>query len=127
MNRGKIDLHAEHGGAQRRFGDVGGHAAGVVGLETCLSLLLSLADELGFRRLLEALCQAPARLLGLEGDRVVAEGAPGDLVVVDPGASWVVDPDEFLSRSGNTPFKGWRLGFRAVFTLVAGEVVFSRG
>jgi dihydroorotase len=37
-----------------------------------------------------------------------------------------VTPDDFFSKSRNTPFAGRRLGGRADLTIVRGQVVFRR-
>ena len=49
-----------------------------------------------------------------------------DVVVIDPAAAWTVTPDEFYSKSRNTPFAGRRLRGRADVTIVRGQVVFRR-
>jgi dihydroorotase len=48
------------------------------------------------------------------------------VVVLDPTAQWTVTPDEFYSKSRNTPFGGRRLRGRADVTIVRGQVVFRR-
>jgi dihydroorotase len=47
-------------------------------------------------------------------------------VVLDPTAAWMVRPEEFFSKSRNTPFAGRRLTGRAETTIVRGQVVFAR-
>jgi dihydroorotase len=66
----------------------------------------------------------PARLLGLDRG-TLAEGAPGDVTILDPAQEWVVDKDRFASLGRNTPFDGWRLRGRAVRTIVAGRTVWE--
>jgi len=67
----------------------------------------------------------PARIFNLPGG-TLAKGAAGDVVVIDPGAQWTVDPQTFYSKSRNTPFGGRRLQGRADVTIVRGQVVFRR-
>jgi dihydroorotase len=95
-------------------------AFGMVGLETCVPLLL----ELRAARLIDALTAAPARAFGLDAG-TLAEGAPGDVTVLDPEAAWVVDPARFRSKGRNTPFAGRALRGRVELTLVGGGVVFE--
>jgi dihydroorotase len=64
----------------------------------------------------------PARVFHLPGG-TLARGAPADVVVLDPGAQWTVEPETFLSKSRNTPFAGRALHGRALLTLVGGAVV----
>jgi dihydroorotase len=57
----------------------------------------------------------------------LAVGADADVTVIDPEARWVVRPEEFHSKSTNTPFGGWELKGRADVVLVGGRVKFRRG
>jgi dihydroorotase len=101
-------------------------AFGAIGLETMLSAALSLYhnDNMKLERLVEAMSQKPANLLGLETGRLAA-GAPADFVIVDPHLSWKVDAASLCSRSKNSPFERRTLEGRAVETLVAGRSVYS--
>jgi len=101
-------------------------STGAVGLEILLSAALSqVADEkLDLMSALAAMTCNPASLLGLESGQI-KEGAPADLVLIDPNAPWVCNSDDLLSRSKNTPFDGRRLTGRAVITICGGQVVFE--
>ena len=77
---------------------------GAVGLETALSSLLSCVP---LKVALRALSAGPAELLGLE--RSLRDGAPAELLVLDPSATWTVDPSSFASKSANTPLGGRQL------------------
>jgi dihydroorotase len=101
-------------------------AFGAIGLETMLSAALSLYhnDNMKLERLVEAMSQKPANLLGLETGRLAA-GAPADFVIVDPHLSWKVDAASLCSRSKNSPFERRTLEGRAVETVVAGRSVYS--
>ena len=67
----------------------------------------------------------PAKLAGLKGG-TLAEGAPADFILFDPGKPWVCQGDTLRSRSKNTPFDGRRLMGRVMATYVGGENVFER-
>ena len=99
-------------------------ANGVVGLETAFSLTLELVrnGRLPLMRALHLLTAGPAAVAGLDAG-TLAVGAPADLIVVDPEASWVVDPSRFFSKSRNTPFKGMTLPGRVERTYVGGKRV----
>jgi dihydroorotase len=45
--------------------------------------------------------------------------------VIDPDATWSVEPASIQSRSKNTPFGGRPLSGRAVLTIVSGTIVFA--
>jgi dihydroorotase len=115
--------HAPHGPLDKEVEFV--HAAnGVVGLETSLSLSLSLvrAGALPLPRLVERLSWGPARCFGLPYG-TLSPGAPADAIVVDPERAWTVEPRRLYSRSGNTPFAGWTLHGRVLRTFVEGKLV----
>jgi dihydroorotase len=95
---------------------------GMLGLETALPLALTHLD-LPIADLLALLSWRPAALLGV-GDRhggPIEAGRPANLCVVDPAATWTVDPAVLASRSRNTPYGGMTLTGRVRHTLLAGE------
>jgi len=128
LRDGTIDMvatdHAPHAAFEKAAG-LELAPAGAIGLETALALMLLVKDELGFKRVLEATSSEPAKLLGLPAKRTVIPGSPADLVLIDPDAEWEVRPDLFRSKSRNSPFKGWKLKGRVVYTLVSGKIVFD--
>ncbi len=97
---------------------------GMLGLETALALALTHLD-LPIVDLLALLSWRPAALLGVR-DRhggPIEAGRPANLCVVDPAATWTVDPVALASRSRNTPYAGMTLAGRVRHTLLAGEPV----
>ena len=64
----------------------------------------------------------PARIFGLEAPRI-AVGAPANLVLLNPAATWRVREDRFRSRSANSWLLGRRLRGKVVLTMAAGRVV----
>jgi dihydroorotase len=132
LRDGTIDVictdHAPHhyDAKEREFDDA---PNGIIGLETALGLAVSELVEPGFLSLPELVNRMsviPARIFGLQGGSL-APGAPADVVVFDPAVEWTVLPEEFYSKSRNTPFAGRRLRGRAETTIVRGQVVFARG
>jgi dihydroorotase len=101
-------------------------AFGAIGLETMLSAALSLYhnDNMPLERLVQAMSQVPAKLLGLEAGRLEA-GAPADFTLVDLNLSWKVDAASLCSRSKNSPFERRTLEGRAIETVVAGRTVYT--
>jgi dihydroorotase len=101
-------------------------AFGAVGLDTMLSCAITLShnENISLARLIEAMSQAPASILGLECGRLAA-GAPADVVVMDQNLSWKVEDATLKSRSKNSPYEHRTLEGRAVETIVAGRSVFT--
>jgi dihydroorotase len=101
---------------------------GIIGLETALGLAISELVESGLMTLADLvnrMSTMPARIFNLPGGTLAA-GAPADVLIADPKASWLVNPAEFYSKSRNTPFAGRRLTGRSEVTIVRGQVVFQR-
>ena len=101
---------------------------GMLGLQTALSLCLG---ELGLpiEAVLALLSWRPARIAGLDAVHggPVAEGRPANLCVIDPEATWVVEPERLASRSRNTPYAGRKLTGQVRHTLLYGEPVVVDG
>jgi dihydroorotase len=101
-------------------------ADGAIGVETLLPVALRLVHngDLDYVTLFRALSTRPAELLGIPGGSL-APGAPADLVMLDPDAPWVLDPDALHSRSKNTPFDGAKIQGLVLRTIVAGRTVYE--
>jgi dihydroorotase len=131
LRDGTIDAiatdHAPHAVQEKRC-EFDNAAFGMVGLETALALALS-APGLTLERVVEALTVGPVRALGLErrvpGIGTLAAGAPGDVVVFDPGREWTVEREALVSKGKNTPLLGQTLRGQVVATVYAGEVVYA--
>jgi dihydroorotase len=114
--------HAPHT-AEEKEQELAACPNGVVGLETMLGVVLSIA-EIPFDRAIHAMTVAPARILGLQGKGVLEAGADADLTLIDPRASWTVDPAAFKSKGRSTPYGGMKLTGRAAHVIVGGRVCF---
>ncbi|MBG6180107.1 dihydroorotase [Arthrobacter sp. CAN_A1] len=88
-------------------------AMGMTGLETALSVVqhtmisTGLMDWEGFARVTS---RTPAVIGGLDQQgRPLAEGEAANVILVDPEARWVVDPDKMATMGRNSPFAGTEL------------------
>jgi dihydroorotase len=100
---------------------------GVVGLETAFAVAYTELVEGGVLTLPDLIARMstiPARTFHLPGG-TLQPGAAADVAVLDPSASWTVDPTRFHSKSRNSPFAGRALRGRALLTVVAGNVVYE--
>jgi allantoinase len=74
------------------------------------------------------MCEAPARLLGLEGRKgTIAPGTDCDLTFFDPDADFVVDAERLEHKNKICPYSGRPLKGRVLRTIVRGETVFDAG
>jgi len=101
---------------------------GMSALETTLALTITRLIEpnhLDWMTALAKLTVNPARVLGLSKG-TLKPGADADVVVIDPGSRWTVEPRSFRSKSGNTPLAGMELIGKVTHTIVSGEVRYQR-
>jgi dihydroorotase len=89
---------------------------GIVGLETAIGLALTElvhSGVLSLSQVIEKFSVNPRRILNLPTLRI-QEGEMANLTIFDPIVDWVVNPQEFKSRSKNSPFGGRSLKGRPV-------------
>ena len=101
---------------------------GMLGLETALALALT-ELELSLEQVLALLSWQPARIAGIDATHggPIADGRAANLCVIDPAATWVVEPEKLASLSRNTPYAGRKLTGRVRHTIVKGEPVVVNG
>ena len=102
-------------------------AFGISVLETAFGSLMSLvhASRISLPLLVDRLTHAPARFLGRPDLGTLRQGAPADVVLLDPNAEWVVEAAQFASKGKNTPLDGQTVKGRVVATIYAGELVYN--
>jgi dihydroorotase len=100
---------------------------GIIGLETSLPLSLQLLDEkvLTLPALIEKMSLNPSKILGIDRG-TLKPGALADITIIDPKSEWIVDPDKLASKSKNSPWLGQKMQGAAVYTIVAGKVVYKK-
>ncbi|NLX98921.1 MAG: dihydroorotase [Rhodopirellula sp.] len=119
--------HAPHA-QEKKMQELDRAPFGIVGLETCLGLVVTQLIEPGHLDWSTALAKMtvnPARILGI-AKGTLAIGADADVTVIDPDVQWTVDPAQFCSKSRNTPYTGWVLRGRATTVIVGGRIKFQR-
>jgi dihydroorotase len=95
---------------------------GIIGLETLLPVCVKALIEPGvltWPQLIEKLTANPAKVLSIDRG-TLRPGAKADVTVIDPNAEWTIDPEQFRSKSRNTPYGGWRVRGRAHAVFVGG-------
>ena len=119
--------HARHD-KEHAFPDA---AFGMLGLETALGVIVDLLvrpGRLSWADVADRMSIAPARIAGLAGHgQPIDAGAPANLVLIDPDATWLVDRDASHSRSRNNPWHGRTLHGAVHATLLRGACTAYRG
>jgi dihydroorotase len=126
---GTIDViatdHAPHAVQEKQL-EFDSAPFGIVGFETALPLTLQLVHDgvLSLEQALDKLTRAPAQLFHLPVGSLLP-GSLADVVIFAPEEEWVVDPDQFHSKSRNTPFGGMSVKGKVKMTLVDGRLVYD--
>jgi dihydroorotase len=121
--------HAPHA-AEEKEAEFEAAPPGMIGLETALAAVLTDlvgAGQLSLSQVIERMSTNPARIGGFKGQGSLSPGAPANLVVFDPDAEWVVDPNRFASFSRNTPWAGRKLKGRVIHTAFQGRLTVRDG
>src|SRR3954466_7771004 len=101
---------------------------GATGLELLLPLTLKWGEarKLPLAKSLARITSSAAEVLGVTTGRL-APGAPADVTVFDPKATFRVSPETLRSQGKHTPFTGYELAGRVRYTIVDGNVVYEGG
>jgi dihydroorotase len=119
--------HAPHA-PEKKMRELNGAPNGIIGLETLVPIcVMSLIEpgHLTWPQLIEKQTVNPARVLGIERG-TLRTGAIADVTIIDPSTEWMIDPNQFRSKSRNCPFAGWKVRGRAHATIVGGVVRYQR-
>ena len=102
--------------------------SGMVGLETSLAITLTELYHTGKMKLpdlIRAMTYNPASILHLSSKGRLSLGGDADITIFDPEQEWVINPEEFASKSRNTPFAGRKVKGRVKYTIVGGKVIYQ--
>jgi dihydroorotase len=128
LRDGTIDIiatdHAPHHSDEKEV-EFNLAANGIVGFETALSLAITYLVKpgiLSLNGLVEKMCLNPSRILGLNKGTIQV-GRTADITIIDINEEYKVKAENFKSKSKNTPFDGYNLTGRVIYTIVDGNVV----
>jgi len=99
---------------------------GMVGLETAFPLYYAkvLKNHWDISKLIGAMTIKPAQIIGIDKG-TLKKGADADISIFDPQREWTVHRTDLKSKSQNSPFIGWRMQGKPIYTLVAGQIVYQ--
>lgn len=132
LNDGRITVigtdHAPHLLSQKE-GGCARAASGMPMIQFSLVTMLELVDQgvLTIERLVELMCHNPARLFEVSQRGYLREGYQADIVLVRPGAGWMVTKDVILSRCGWSPMENHMYLWRVDRTICNGHTVYQQG
>jgi dihydroorotase len=98
---------------------------GIIGLETLLPLSITYLyhkNKISLSKIISKFTLNPAKIFGLE-KKSLSLGNVADITIFDPEEEFVVK--NFVSKSCNSPFIGWKLKGKVKYTICNGKIVFS--
>lgn len=125
LRDGTIDAiatdHAPHTPSEKALG-MKDAPNGIIGLETCVPLVLTYLVDAGHLTLKKAIAKLtciPAEIVGIDRG-TLSIGAVADVTLIDTQKIAEVDIEKSSSKSRNTPFAGWQLKGWPVMTIREG-------
>ncbi len=102
---------------------------GVPGVETRVPLILDAVNKgkITLERMVETMCENPAKIFKIKNKGFIEEGKDGDLTVIDMKLRKKVRNDGLFTKCGWSPFDGFELQGWPVITIVNGKVIFENG
>jgi dihydroorotase len=99
---------------------------GTTGLELLLPLTLKWAAEsaVPLSTAVSRITSDAARVLGIDAGHL-APGCAADVCIFDPERYWKIEASALKSQGKNTPYLGYEVRGRVVYTVVDGQVVYE--
>lgn len=114
--------HAPHSKEDKEKG-----SPGMIGLETAFSAVYTaLVDtkEISLQKLSELMSYNPGKILEIDHGEI-KEGALANLVIVDLNEKYILNEEDIVSKSKNTPFLGKTLKGKVKTTIRNGKIMFG--
>jgi dihydroorotase len=115
--------HAPHSAEEKAKG-MRDAPFGIVGLETAFEVCMKLVDDrkVSLPQLVRLFTAGPARVAKIAAGALNV-GAKADITIFDPNKPHSIDPNNFKSKSRNTPFAGWKTSAKIVHTIISGRII----
>ncbi|MEN3044296.1 MAG: dihydroorotase [Candidatus Hydrothermales bacterium] len=100
---------------------------GVSGIEIALSLILTFfyhTKILELKEIVKFMSYNPAKIFGLEGYGRIKENFLANITILDLDKEWICEPDKFFTKGKNTPFKGYKLKGKVLYTIKKGKITY---
>lgn len=118
--------HAPHA-VPEKTGSIRNAAFGIVGIETSFALSYTALVETGLLtigQLVEKMSWNPAKILKSERG-TIQTGHPADIVIADVEHEYTIDKEQFASKGRNTPFDGWKVKGKILYTICDGKIAYE--
>lgn len=112
-------------------GDIRKLPMGLPGAQTLLATAYTYgvkAGRLSLGKMVEALCENPARIMGLSARKgFIRQGADADFAIIDPSPSVKVDHRKLQHNTDFSPWQGQKLYGFPKYTILRGQVIAESG
>lgn len=133
LENGTIDTigsdHAPHTLREKMVANVWDLKVGVPGLESTLSLVMTLVRQkrLSIDQVVHFLAEKPAEIYGLTDRGRIEQGKTADLTIIDYNCHFKIDASKFKSKAKFSLYNGWDVYGKTAKTIVNGELIFDDG
>lgn len=131
LKDGTIDAiitdHAPHSSEEKER-ELSKAPNGIIGFETALAATITNLIEPGYISYLDMVrltSYTPAKILGINRG-IIKEGAIADITIFDSNIEYTYEKESIVSKSKNTPFIGKKLKGQVAYTIVNGNIVYSK-
>ncbi|PJA17768.1 MAG: hypothetical protein COX65_00560, partial [Elusimicrobia bacterium CG_4_10_14_0_2_um_filter_56_8] len=111
-------------------GDIRKLPMGLPGSQTLLPTAYTFgvkAGNVSLKKMIEVLCENPARIMGLRGKGFIRPGADADFAIFDPFASAKTDWRKMQHNTDFSPWQGQKLYGSPKYTVLRGQVIAEEG
>ena len=103
---------------------------GLPGSQTLMPAVYTFGVKKGLitiEKMVEMMCENPARIMGLKNKGFIKEGFDADFAVIDPVAQTKVDWKNIMHRSEYSPWQGKTMYGFPVYTILRGKLTVKDG
>jgi dihydroorotase len=134
LKTGILDMiatdHSPHAKEEKFKDNIWEAIAGWPGVETMLPLMLTEVNngKLTLSEIVRYMSEGPAKVWDMYPRKGSLQiGADGDLTIVDMKKEDVIRAEDLHSKSKLTPFDGWKVKGKPIYTIVGGRIVMEKG
>lgn len=101
---------------------------GIIGFETYLAAIITdLVDKgyISYLDMVKLTSYNASKILGIDRGSI-EEGKIADITIFNPTEEYIYREEDIISKSKNTPFIGKKLKGKVYYTIVNGEIVYSK-
>ncbi len=134
LRQGWIDVvatdHAPHSYDEKMEENVWKAAAGFIGVETALPLMLSEVNKgrLSLEQYVRVASENPAKTWGIFPKKgTIQIGSDADLVLIDLKKTDIIEAKKLHNKNRLTPYENWKVKGVPIYTILRGRIISAEG